>query len=1030
MHRKWASYMAGWLCGAALSTGCSSPDAEVAGYRSAVLGQSGDRTVSGQEVVNQYAVLATNAVAGSRAITLQDLGALPGLKAGDVLFIIQMQGAAIDLLSDAARNGEVLDIRNAGHYELVTVTGVDATAGSVQVRSHGTSGLQYDYTAAGRTQVVLVPQYQNLTVPTGATLAASPWNGSTGGVVVVTADNVQVEGTISASGMGFRGGQMVNGTSPVSYLGYRTTDGSIAGARGEGVGGSVTDYAITGSYGRAAAANGGGGGNNINCPGGGGANALAPGKLWTGQGVMDISQANYRTAWRLDPAYDATNQLFADSAGGGRGGYACSSAALDPLTVGPSDPTWGCGIRTSLGGLGGRPLLADVRRRLYLGGGGGAGQSNNNNGGSGGNGGGMVFVLARTIAGQGSITADGAAGGASGFTAGVNSDGPGGGGGGGTVVLLATQTISAVKVSALGGVGGNMSPQANPAEGEGGGGGGGGGFVALVGQATSQPAVTGGAAGRTLTPGFSTFPMNGATGGAVGAVNPATTLNQDFLPPVYAADLQVTLGLGSTDRPGYTRAPFYANYTNLGPDPAANVRATITLPPGIPGIVSRSGIFTCTQQDQIVTCTAPELAVNQTEIVEIFLDLPRDPQGQFTVSANVAGGGFDYNAANDNSTLTAQISGYVQLSGNGVGCTMNRSTGGSAAAFWSLLLLCGVLLAPRRRAAGLLCLLGGLALAPACSLPPKPQINVAITVVGQGSVSSIGGAINCGTQCQTVTDPGTELALTATPTSGNRFVKWEGRCQGAVPTCDLNLLNDAQATATFEPIPVTCFDGIKNAGETDLDCGGACAPCEDGRSCAVVGDCQSAQCVTGICSSCPIAKELIINGGAEDGPVPGMYLPGWAVNPQMTGLPYGTAGFLQPGDPGPTSRGTYFFYGGATSTSTATQGIDLTHCAALIDKGVLSYTASGWFGGFPGQDDNARLALDFFDRQSRIQASSTLGPVLNSDRGGAAALLQRTSSADVASGTRTILITLTTTRTAGVSNDGYADNLSLILNLK
>ena len=488
--------------------------------------------------------------------------------------------------------------------------------------------------------------------------------------------------------------------------------------------------------------------------------------------------------------------------------------------------------------------------------------------------------------------------------------------------------------------------------------------------------------------------------------------------------------ISATERPGYTRAPFYANYTNLGPDPAANVRATITLPPGIPGVVSRSGIFTCTQQDQIVTCTAPELAVNQTEIVEIFLDLPRDPQGQFTVGAAVSGGGFDYNAANDNSTLTARISGFVQLSGNGVGCSMNRSTGGSAAAFFSLLFLGGLLLAPRRRTARLLGVIGALVLAPACSLPPKPQINVAITVVGQGSVSSIGGAINCGTQCQTVTDPGAELALTATPAAGNRFVRWEGRCQGATPTCDLNLLNDAQATATFEPIPVTCFDGIKNTDETDLDCGGKCAPCEDGRSCAVVGDCQSAQCTTGICNSCPIGKELIINGGAEDGPSPTTYLPGWAVNPQLAGLPYGNAGFPQPGDPGPADRGTYFFYAGSASTATATQGIDLTHCARLIDKGALTYTASGWFGGFAGQDDNARLSLLFFDGQGRIQSSPTLGPVLNSDRGGANALVQRTSSADVAGGVRTIQVTLTATRTAGVSNDGYADNLSLILNLK
>lgn len=1029
MHRKWAFHIAGWLCGAVLGAGCSPSEAEISEQHAAVLGQSGDHTVSGQEVANQYAVLAADAVAGSKAIRLQGLSAFPGLKSGDVLFIIQMQGAAIDLLSDAARYGDVLDIRNAGHYELVTVTGVDAATSTVQVRSHGTSGLQLDYSAAGHTQVIAVPQYQNLIVPSDGTLTAPPWNGSTGGVVVVTADNVQVDGTISASGMGFRGGQQPNGSGAANYLGYRTTDAQIAGARGEGVGGGPSEYAATGSYGRAAGANGGGGGNNINSPGGGGANGLTAGKQWTGQGVMDISQASYKTAWMQDPAYDAINQLFADSAGGGRGGYGCSFAAADPLMYGPSTGLWGCGDRPNLGGLGGRPLRSDVRRRLYFGGGGGAGHANNNNGGSGGNGGGLVFVLARTIAGQGRISADGQPGGASGLTAGLASDGPGGGGGGGTVVLLATQTIGAVQISAAGGAGGNMMPQAIPLEAEGGGGGGGGGFVALVGTTTAQPAVAGGAAGRTTTAAFSSFPMNGATGGALGAINPSATLNPDFLPPVYAADVQVTLGLGSTQRPGYTQAPVYANYTNLGPDPAANVKATITLPPGIPGVVSRSGAFTCTQQDQVISCTASELAVNQTEVVEVFLNLPRDPQGQFTVNAAVASGGFDYVAANDKAMLSAEISGYVQLSGYGVGCTMNGGTGSGAAAGWSLLLLSGLLLA-RRRAARALALFAGLALAPACSPPPHPMINVAITTVGQGAVSSTDGSIACGTQCQTQAAQGSELSLTATPASGQRFVRWDGRCTGTVPTCNLSLLNDAQATATFEPIPATCFDGILSPGETALDCGGTCAPCEDGQSCKAASDCQSAQCVTGVCTSCPIGKELLINGGAEAGPSPSTYLPGWEVNPQMTGLPYGSGGFPSTTDPGPSNRGIYFFYGGATSTSTATQGIDLDACAALIDKGALTYTLSGYFGGTPGQDDNARVDAVFQDAQRRLKVAPTIGPVLNSDRAGASSLILRSTTADVLAGVRYVLVTLTCTRTAGVSNDGYADNLSLMLNLK
>ena len=403
MQRKWAGYMAGWLCSALLSAGCSPLETEVARQRAAVLGQSGDHLVSGQEIANQYAVLAADVAAGATVLKVQDLSVLTGVKAGDVLFVIQMQGATIDLLSDSARYGEILNIQNAGHYELVTVAAVDTTAGIIQIHSHGTSGLQFDYSAAGHTQVIAVPQYQNLTVPTGSTLQAQAWNGSTGGVVVVTADTVQVDGAISASGLGFRGGQQPNGVSPANYFGYRTTNAQIAGARGEGVGGGPADYAATGAYGRAAGGNGGGGGNNTNCPGGGGANGLAMGKQWTGQGVMDVSQAGYKTAWMLDPAYDAVNSLFADSAGGGRGGYGCSGITLDPLTTGPSAVGWGCAGRPNLGGLGGRPLLSDVRRRLYFGGGGGAGQANNDNGGSGGNGGGLVFVLARQIVGQGSI---------------------------------------------------------------------------------------------------------------------------------------------------------------------------------------------------------------------------------------------------------------------------------------------------------------------------------------------------------------------------------------------------------------------------------------------------------------------------------------------------------------------------------------------------------------------------------------------------------------------------------------------------
>ncbi|MBX5483557.1 MAG: DUF1565 domain-containing protein, partial [Myxococcaceae bacterium] len=45
-----------------------------------------------------------------------------------------------------------------------------------------------------------------------------------------------------------------------------------------------------------------------------------------------------------------------------------------------------------------------------------------------------------------------------------------------------------------------------------------------------------------------------------------------------------------------------------------------------------------------------------------------------------------------------------------------------------------------------------------------------------------------------------------------------------------------------------CADGVKNGAETDLDCGGPCAPCATGAGCQAPEDCQSSLCLTGVCS--------------------------------------------------------------------------------------------------------------------------------------------------------------------------------------
>ena len=65
------------------------------------------------------------------------------------------------------------------------------------------------------------------------------------------------------------------------------------------------------------------------------------------------------------------------------------------------------------------------------------------------------------------------------------------------------------------------------------------------------------------------------------------------------------------------------------------------------------------------------------------------------------------------------------------------------------------------------------------------------------------------------------------------------------------------------PAPATCTDGLKNPTETDVDCGGVCSKCKDGKGCAVGTDCNSGVCKdTGAGLKCqlPNSKDGVKNG--------------------------------------------------------------------------------------------------------------------------------------------------------------------------
>ena len=65
-----------------------------------------------------------------------------------------------------------------------------------------------------------------------------------------------------------------------------------------------------------------------------------------------------------------------------------------------------------------------------------------------------------------------------------------------------------------------------------------------------------------------------------------------------------------------------------------------------------------------------------------------------------------------------------------------------------------------------------------------------------------------------------------------------------------------------EPAPASCSDGVLDDAETDVDCGGPCAPCSGGLHCLGSGDCVGQLCTNTICAG-PGPADL---GPIGDGP--------------------------------------------------------------------------------------------------------------------------------------------------------------------
>jgi hypothetical protein len=484
-------------------------------------GKDGSKTITTSNVIfNRYDRLDANASAGSTSITVSNINnlyasaisgtsnnpyATDALASGDLLMIIKMQGATISTTNDATY-GSITAYNNTGVYELAEVQSVSGNTITLK------TSLTNTFTIGGteRVQVIRIPRLSSLTITSSGILTAPAWSSSyTGGVIAleVNSDAV-INGTISANGIGFRGGVFNSVTYSnlnSTYSNYVDLDDRYGGEKGESIAGHQVDYdALNGRYGRGAPANGGGGGNSHNSGGGGGANA-GDVATWKGTGNPDTSTSSWKTAWDLESANFATSS----SSGGGRGGYSYSLDNENALSKGPNNNAWRGDDRKNIGGLGGRPLTYSSST-LFMGGGGGAGDGNQSSGSSGANGGGIIYLsVAGSLSGNGNINANGAD---ADNSTNDHKDALGGGGGGGAIRLNIQGTTTGISLNVNGGKGGTQNLSGST-ETEGPGGGGGGGYIAVTGIPSISMNIEGGANGTTTAPSLTEFLPNGATSG-------------------------------------------------------------------------------------------------------------------------------------------------------------------------------------------------------------------------------------------------------------------------------------------------------------------------------------------------------------------------------------------------------------------------------------------------------------------------------------------------------------------------------------
>lgn len=129
----------------------------------------------------------------------------------------------------------------------------------------------------------------------------------------------------------------------------------------------------------------------------------------------------------------------------------------------------------------------------------------------------------------------------------------------------------------------------------------------------------------------------------------------------------------------------------------------------------------------------------------------------------------------------------------------------------------------------------------------------------------------------------------------------------------------------------------------------------------------------------------------------------------------------------PDNCGQNFFIG--VDDNEIYQDIDVGRLGYLIDGSGVSFTLSGWLGGYVDHKDSLSIIAVFRNDRGEEIGRSSIGPVDPMERNNQTGFVFRAISGDLPGSTESIRIVLRTKRDAGVA-DAYADNLELRLSMK